>query len=462
MFVNSTRLSRRVLARALNNKPPAPPAPPAQATPEELLKTIAALRSAITNDADYAKYSHLFPEQDATPVALDSLTAILTQAIKTMGPLPLSLYMRQCLTHPTLGYYTTRDPLGAAGDFVTSPEILSMYGQMCGVWFAEHNAAVNKNGAIRLVEFGPGKGTLMADMISVLSKRCGGIEVVMVEASPVLRGVQCERLCGRGTEPEAQSDGLFVATAPFGSVRWVETEWDVGVSTEPTYVMAHEFYDALPVQLFEHTPDGWREVMVDFRTSGDKTGTDPFHLVVAPSRTPSCVVPETLARLQATPVGTRVEVCPDAESYTRRIAELVGTSGAALVIDYGPLSAVPADSLRGIKNHRFVSPFSDCGAVDLSADVDFGAIAAVATAAGATSLGPVDQGDWLVGCGLGLLAFEAVKTASSPEEARKVEDAFIRLIGKGPDSMGSIYKVLGLVGSPQLPRLGFGPAAQGA
>lgn len=422
------------------------------------------------------------PATATGPGKPSSLHDIFVEAIRTTGPLLLSAYMRQCLTHPDYGYYTTRDPLDArTGDFITSPEILLVFGEMVGVWLFSVWSSQGRPRRIQVVEFGPGRGTLVHDVMHTFTRLCGGLglqveaTVVLIEASRVLRREQRRLLCGGGG---GDREDVTEGTTKWGhAVRWVDTEREV-VDSPPVanYVVAHEFFDALPIKAFEHQEGGWRELLVEHtasaeaapeavpeaaapepaapEASGSAPETSPaatstaamacaFHLTVSPRETPACAIPKNNPRLAAAPVGARVEVCPDAEVYMARMARLVhADAGAVLVIDYGAL-AVPDNTLRGIHQHRFVSPFYRPGDVDLSADVDFGSLASVARLAGRVVCGPVEQGDWLHEVGIGHRVDQIIRRASSEDEQDRVYQLYQRLTAR--DAMGGVYKVMAVL-----------------
>lgn len=178
-----------------------------------------------------------------------NLLDFFQEMIKTTGPIPLSAYMRQCLTHPDFGYYTTRNPLDVlGGDFITSPEILSVFGEMIGIWLYSVWTSQGSPKKIRIVEFGPGKGTLMHDVVIVFNKFVAksavavDIEVVMVEASHVLRKEQHKLLCNDNTY-ETTPEGFNTSMTKWNNkVTWVDTEKDiVQASDTANYVLAHEF-----------------------------------------------------------------------------------------------------------------------------------------------------------------------------------------------------------------------------
>lgn len=413
--------------------------------------------------------------------SIESLSDILIQSIRTTGPLSLSAYMRQCLTHPEFGYYTTRDPLDtSSGDFITSPEISLVFGEMIGLWLYSIWYTQGKPSSVQLIEFGPGRGTLMHDVLQSfykLSKNQVSIGITMIEASPVLRGEQWKKLC-KQSEPKPLE--FTESTTKWGNLlKWVDTERDIeNDPLVPNYLIAHEFFDALPIKSFEKQSDNsWRELLVEHSSSVNNTqpkiegtvethepssadinATD-FHLTTAPKETPAAFIPKNNPRFKSAPTGTRIEICPDAELFINKIADLVQSSntgaGGALVIDYGISQGVPDNTLRGIYKHKFVSPFFKPGDVDLSIDVDFENLKIISSPK-CKVYGAVDQGDWLHEIGIGHRIDQLIKSTDNHEEQDKIYDSYLRLTGKDDKSMGKVYKFMALLpNDTKEPPIGF-------
>ncbi|CAH2353561.1 putative protein arginine methyltransferase NDUFAF7 [[Candida] railenensis] len=410
----------------------------------------------------------------ASSKGINSLSDILIQSINTTGPISLSAYMRQCLTHPEYGYYTTRDPLDSTtGDFITSPEISSVFGEMIGVWLYSVWVAQGSPDNVRIIEFGPGKGTLMHDVLQSFNKlrkdKVVNTKIVMIEASPVLRMEQWKLLCKSdmtGTTHAAElSDNLTSTTMWGNSIEWVDTEKDIESDAKLTnYILAHEFFDALPIKSFQKVEDGWRELLVEH--SGSVNNTQPkiesasnstdstlvsddllntdFHLTMAPKETPSSFIPKNNPRFAELPIDSRIEICPDSGLYANKMADLVKESGACLIMDYGLSSGVPDNTLRGIYKHKFVSPFYKPGEVDLSIDVDFESIKQM-TSGICNVYGPVQQGDWLHEVGIGYRVDQLIKSTNDYKEQEKIYDSYVRLTAKDDKSMGKVYKFLTLL-----------------
>lgn len=421
---------------------------------------------------------------------VSNLLDLFQEMIKTTGPIPLSAYMRQCLTHPDFGYYTTRNPLDAtSGDFITSPEISSVFGEMIGIWLYTVWTSQGSPLKLRIIEFGPGKGTLMNDVVVVFNKfisksqKKADIEVVLVEASHVLRKEQWKLLCSALSPYETTEEGFNTSKSKWNNkVTWVDTEKDIVESPDiANYVLAHEFFDALPIKSFTKTEAGWREHVVEHTLSVVNTqpkleapeSSKPleevpdelqldFHLTVSPKETPSSAIPALSLRYRDLPVGLRIEICADAELYLLQICKLVKAykeegsgAGAALIIDYGPSDETPSNSLRGIYKHKFVSPFYKPGEVDLSIDVDFSNLKAVAQPQ-VDVFGPVEQGDWLHEIGVGYRFDQLIKSANLMANKELIYDSYVRLTSKDEKGMGKIYKFLGLLPQKSKKPIGFG------
>lgn len=418
-----------------------------------------------------------FPTR-APPKKVRNLLDFFKETINTTGPISLSAYMRQCLTHPELGYYTTRDPLArSSGDFVTSPEISSVFGEMIGIWFYTQWEKQGKPGQVNFVEFGPGRGTLAHDVLQVFHKFVGKsgasprVGVTFIEASLVLRKEQWKYLCHESSELSTTETGHASTTKWGGPVTWVESEKDIVSGPDDcNYVVAHEFFDALPVKSFSRTKDGWRELLVEHtqavvntqpklpsaEESGDAVPEEldtEFHLTTAIKETPSSAVPTLSTRFKDLPVGTRIEVCADAEFYMNKIIELVQTNGAALIIDYGLANEIPLNSVRGIYKHKFVSPFYKPGEVDLSVDVDFESLKLIAEPK-TDVFGPKQQGDWLHELGIGYRFDQLIKAANLMANKELLYESYTRLTA--PEEMGKIYKFMAMLPKGSAAPVGFG------
>ena len=341
------------------------------------------------------------------------------------GPIPLDRFMALALLDRRGGYYATRNPIGAAGDFTTAPEISQCFGELLGVALARTWLDLGRPERVILVELGPGRGTLMCDLLRALRSVPGlasALELHLVEPSPSLRAVQRERL-----DPYAPRFHDSLATVPRGA---------------PLLLVANEVLDALPVRQWVRVEGGWRERLVGL----DRDGRLAF--VLAPV-TIRVALPDAAGDV---PIGTVVELGPAREALVAEIAgRLAADGGSALLVDFGRLGAV-GDSLRAVRGHRPADPLDEPGTVDLAADVDFAALRRVARAAGATVFGPVGQGVVLerLGIGLRLARLAAGRTAA---ERAALEAGVRRLVA--PDAMGERFQVLALTGPGAPPPAGF-------
>ncbi|KAK7990743.1 hypothetical protein PG990_015023 [Apiospora arundinis] len=440
----------------------------------------------------------------------------LAEAINITGPIPLASYMRMCLTGDIGGYYTGaleqgRDQFGRKGDFITSPEISQVFGELIGIWFvAEWMSQGRPKQGVELIEVGPGRGTLMDDILRTIRNfkdMASAIDAVyMVEASAELRTAQKNLLCGEDAQSTESKAGHH-STSKYSDlpVVWTETIKSIPQKPDSTpFIMAHEFFDALPIHAFQvvevpptqKTPSPvstsgpnpkapnatsptlqWREMVVaptPPESTHQSLGTPKaeqhggpapdFQLTLANSSTRhSLYLPETSSRyraLKSTPHAL-IEVCPDASLYASDFAARIGgspqfpkskPSGAALILDYGPSDTIPVNSLRGIKQHQRVSSFSEPGLVDLSADVDFLAIAesAMKASEGVEVHGPVQQADFLEGMGIKQRADMLAKRVASQGQGNagkkvEIEKACQRLVDRGPNGMGKLYKALAIL-----------------
>ncbi|EKE74817.1 class I SAM-dependent methyltransferase [Oceanibaculum indicum] len=359
-----------------------------------------------------------------TPVA-----ALLARRIAANGPITVADYMAEALGHPVHGYYRSRDPLGAAGDFTTAPEISQMFGELIGLWAAVVWQQMGSPDPVRLVELGPGRGMLMADFLRAARLVPGfreSIRLHLVETSRPLRDRQKQALAASGVAVEWHDD---IASVPDG----------------PMILIANEFFDALPIRQLQRLPGGWHERLVDL----DEAGTG-FRFVVSPGRSTGAALLDPGVR-ETAPVGAIAEICPAGLAISATIgARLKAEGGAALLIDYGTARSAPGDSFQALKAHRFHDPLADPGTADLTAHVDFQALARAAVEAGAVAHGPVEQGTFLTALGI-----EARAETLRQSGAADVDAALRRLIDAR--EMGSLFKILALTG-PTLdgPLPGFG------
>lgn len=349
-----------------------------------------------------------------------SLQDILIERIRDNGPLTIAEYMEQVLAHPEHGYYMRRDPFGVTGDFITAPEISQMFGELLGLWAGVAWRMAGSPESVNLVELGPGRGTLMSDMLraaKLVDEFPDALHVHMVETSPALREMQEKTLQEADLVQEPQ---------------WHRALADVPEG--PSIFIANEFFDALPVEQYFHAGDYWCPRMVDITAEGDGL---IFVLL------PPFDAPELPPGLLNAPQDVIVEFCPAAldisEDIARRIAD---HGGAALFVDYGHSESAPGETLQALKAHKFHDPLETPGEADLTAHVDFGAIAQRVFASGARAMGPVTQGDFLRTLGINERA-QALQEMASPEQAEDIEKALHRLTDE--KEMGDLFKVMAVI-----------------
>ena len=335
------------------------------------------------------------------PDANGPLAARLARLIAEEGPITVARYMAEANAH----YYATRDPLGAAGDFITAPEISQMFGELVGAWLADLWQRAGSPELCHYVELGPGRGTLAADASRAI--RSAGLlpQVHLMETSPALRMRQAELL------PRAHWHESLESLPGSGAMLMV----------------ANEFFDALPIRQFVAGEAGWCERLV--------ASQDGRFVPVNGPPIADCPTSERA------PVGTIVESSPAAVATVRDLSErLVRQGGVLLIIDYGSARGGSGDTFQAVRGHGFADPWSEPGECDLTAHVDFGALAQAAQAAGLEVHGPVEQGRWLRAIGIDLRA--EVLARAAPGRAGEIATARDRLVEE--DQMGSLFKVMAL------------------
>jgi SAM-dependent MidA family methyltransferase len=359
------------------------------------------------------------------------LEAEIRRRIEVAGPMPVAQYMSLCLTHPEHGYYVTRDPLGAAGDFVTAPEISQMFGELIGLWAAAAWRLMGSPENVRLVELGPGRGTMMVDALRaarVMPDFRKAIVLHLVEVSPVL-----EKL---------QRQALLTSDVPASWHRSLED-----VPDGPVIIVANEFFDALPVHQAVMCADGWHERVV-------KIGEDD-KLRFSIARDPIPMFEEILPPgVQSAKIGEIFEWRADktALDLGRRVVQ---SKGVALIFDYGHTKSALGDTFQAVARHQHVDPLLTPGLIDLTAHVDFQALTQAAESLGARRYGPVEQAEFLQRMGIESRA-QALRAGAPPEQARAITAALMRLTGsEQPTDMGRLMKVVALADPKLDPPPGF-------
>jgi len=368
---------------------------------------------------------------------MEGRAAYFRRWLARCGPVSVAAFMAEALGHPRYGYYQSGAPFGAAGDFITAPEISQMFGELIGLWLAQCWRDRGAPGRFILLEAGPGRGVLMADILRATRAVPGfhrAVRVHLLETSAPLRALQRRQLADAGV-PLRWHDRL--ATVPGGL---------------PLYLVANEFFDALPVRQFVRQAGSWRERLVTLDAHGDPVFTLSRHAVAA-ARLP--LDPARPAR-PGDIVETRPAAVRLAAFLGRRIAR---HDGAGLVLDYGHDGAGSGDSLQAVRDHAAAPVLARPGEADLTAHVDFAALAAAFGRGGATAAPLRGQGAFLDALGIRVRAAALLRSAG-PDQARQIRTALHRLTA--PGEMGVLFKALGLraPGSPELPGLPSVPACR--
>jgi NADH dehydrogenase [ubiquinone] 1 alpha subcomplex assembly factor 7 len=349
-----------------------------------------------------------------------SLRDIITAQIAAQGPMRLDDYMSMCLLHPQHGYYTTRTPFGAQGDFITAPEISQMFGELIGLALAQAWLDQGAPAQFTLAELGPGRGTLMADALRAASRVAGFAEaaqITLLEASPALRNVQAATLNGHIPQWIEHIDAL---------------------PAQPIFLIANEFFDALPIRQFVREDSRWRE-----RQVGVQNGALAFGLGPAQPQ------PALAHRLEDTKDGDLIEDCAVAAPIMSTIAARIAQhGGAALVFDYGDWRSL-GDTLQAVQDHKTTNPLATPGHADMTAHVDFEALLRATTTAPCTATRITPQGVFLERLGITARAKTLAKSLSGAALEAHIT-AHRRLTH--PQEMGNLFKVFGILpnGAPML------------
>jgi NADH dehydrogenase [ubiquinone] 1 alpha subcomplex assembly factor 7 len=358
---------------------------------------------------------------------MNTLASRIADWIAVQGPISVAHYMNLCQFDPEAGSYTARQTIGR--DFITSPEISQTFGEMLGLWVAQSWYDQGKPAYPRLIELGPGRGTLMADALRTIAAAAPEFleiaEIVLVEASPALITAQRDKLATIGAD-----------------ICWHE-RFDAALSDRPVYLLANEFFDCLPVHQYVKTERGWCERMVAVRDG-------ELQFVLAPD--PAGILPKARG---TSPLGGVFEISPAATALAEEIGRAVAAQGGgALFIDYGYGQPAFGETLQAIADGGPVGVLAEPGESDLSAHVDFSALGHAAAGAGAAVYGPVTQCNFLADLGIGERGERLI--ISNPLEAKEVAAAIDRLVN--PAAMGALFKVMALTakGAPQPPGFGLG------
>lgn len=358
------------------------------------------------------------------------LASRIKEMIRTNGPMSLAHYMALCLGDQQHGYYMRRDPLGMQGDFTTAPEISQMFGEMIGFWMVHMWQDMGQPDAFQLIELGPGRGTLMADLLraaSICPDFLAAVSVHMVETSPVLKDRQRDTLAASGQ-----------------SVTW-HTHID-DVPAGPSLIIGNEFFDALPIRQYEKQDQRWHERVIGLDDD------DKLIFGLGPGKLDEQEVPD---HVRLAKDGAILERSPASEGIMACLAaRLAEQGGAALLIDYGYGKADIGDTFQAIHAHDYIDPLDMPGDADLTAHVNFESLGTIARAHGLVCPPLMEQGTFLLGLGLQARADQLCR-GKTADQITAIQSALHRLTA--PDQMGSLFKVLG-VAAPGLIMPPFAPS----
>ncbi len=343
----------------------------------------------------------------------EKLAVRLKRQIAQTGPISVAEYMAACLFDPHDGYYTTREPFGRTGDFITAPEISQMFGELIAVSLATAWQSVGMPDRIVIAEIGPGRGTLMADMLRswqrIAPQFSASASFFMIDASTRLAEKQ-----------KATLQDLDC------TISWIKTVDDL--PHLPLFLVGNELFDAIPARQFVKTGGRWFERMIGL-------GRDDELVFTAGA---SELTPQTLpAAASHEPDGAIFEIAPAREALAGLVSDhIVNHGGAALFFDYGHFEPGFGDTLQAVQNHHYVDALANPGKADLTSHVDFSALAAIAADQGAKSAF-LTQGEFLLQMGILERAGQLGAGANEPER-RQIEQAVERLAG--PEEMGNLFK----------------------
>jgi NADH dehydrogenase [ubiquinone] 1 alpha subcomplex assembly factor 7 len=357
---------------------------------------------------------------------MTSLAEALAARIKRDGPIPVSAYMDACLNDPAHGYYRTRHAIGRAGDFITAPEISQAFGELVGLWCAVVWQQMGAPAVLRLVELGPGRGTLMHDALRAARAAPAfrkALDVHLVESNASLAAEQRTALQGADV-----------------SMTWHDDVSAIAPDT-PTIVIANEFLDTLPVAQWISRSGHWHERCVGIGNSGQL-------ILIDGDASLSLRLPGTLGDAREGEIFETRHATLDV--LAAKLADL-GTPLAMLLIDYGHAAPAYGDTLQAVRAHRYDDLFAAPGEADLTAHVDFSEVSSAMQRCGLASDGPVTQAQFLGALGIAERASRLM--AANPDKAARIEADIARLMA--PGGMGTRFLALGVRTRELAPLPGF-------
>ncbi|KAG6461459.1 hypothetical protein O3G_MSEX012652 [Manduca sexta] len=393
-----------------------------------------------------------------SPASAPSIMDIIKEKIRLNGPITVAEYMHIVITNPTEGYYMKKEVIGESGDFVTSPEITQLFGEILAIWFCAETQKMGPSKPLQIVELGPGKGTLLLDVLRVLNRlgyKGSDVSLHLVEISTTMQAIQANRLCMSHRPVDIDMPHNHEGETVSG----IKVYWYNDLKKVPnafSWYIAHEFFDVLPIHKFEKTDKGWRELLIDldknnklyYRISGEETQS--VKMLVRP---PLDSGDRTELEISARGLGV-------ARQLAQRVDEF---GGLALIADYGH-EGEKGDTFRAFHKHQLVDPLENPGASDLTADVDFSQLRIAASKSpGAENfalvVGPVKQKEFLERCQAELRLQVLMDNAKTEEDKEKFKSAYEMLVD--PKKMGERFKFMAFYPSSmaeildKYPPLGF-------
>ncbi|KAI8440790.1 hypothetical protein MSG28_009115 [Choristoneura fumiferana] len=392
------------------------------------------------------------------PGTAPKLMEIIKEKIRLNGPISVAEYMHIVTTNPTEGYYMKKETIGESGDFITSPEISQLFGEILAIWFYAESKKMGPGKPLQIVELGPGKGTLMMDFLRVLHRlgyKPNDLSIHLVEISETMQNVQAHRLCATHKACHVDSPHNYEGETTSG----IKVYWYYDLKKVPknfSWYIAHEFFDVLPIHKFEKSEDGWRELLIDIDEAGK------LYYRISANETNSV---KTLVR-PPLDAGDRTELEVSARSLgiARQLAQRVDAyGGLALIADYGH-EGEKGDTFRAFHRHQVVNPLENVGASDLTADVDFSQLRIAASMTPgdenyALVMGPVQQRQFLERLQAEFRLNVLIENAKSDEEKKMLKSAYDMLVD--PQKMGERFKFMAFYPSTvgpileKYPPLGF-------
>nr|XP_026492517.1 protein arginine methyltransferase NDUFAF7 homolog, mitochondrial [Vanessa tameamea] len=387
-----------------------------------------------------------------------SIMDIIKEKVRLNGPLTVAEYMNIVITNPTEGYYMKKDVIGETGDFITSPEISQLFGEILAIWFYAETQKMCLGKPLQIVELGPGKATLLIDLLRVLNRygyKANDLSLHLVEISSTMQLFQANRLCATHRETDLSLPYNYEGETVSG----IKVYWYNDLKKVPnnfSWYIAHEFFDVLPIHKFEKTENGWREILIEldeneklqYRIAANET--QPVRTLVRPP-------------LDA---GDRMEleISPRALGIARQLATRVDQyGGLALIADYGH-NGEKGDTFRAFHKHKIVDPLENPGNSDLTADVDFSQLRISASMSPgvenyAVVLGPVKQMEFLERMQARVRLQVLIDSAKTDEDKEKIKASYEMLVD--PTKMGERFKFMAFYPSAmasileKIPPLGF-------